>query len=434
MIDDPTRFQLSELSRQQLAMLGREWLLHGHLQDRVGMPLVMADGTREEMQAVAIVEWMSASPVYSRRVQRALNFQGDGVDTIMKNLQVDIGTPHRFMDVRSTVHDHDHAEFVLAHCGALMDVEPMGDEFVLGMCHTIEDPTFDATAAATNPRARIRPIHRPPRVPVDRRPHCHWTVTIDEAYSPVSVHPNVAVVQRSLLAQCDVEDPGVGRESGGLPDYSGPFDAEFTLEQLSQRALVVTLQEIAIQSHLLLRGYCMAVSERRSAAAAIELAARVAVGLGGLTSQRLTKAFDLQRGLGGLASMLLLHPFFWPRTYVRPTIHLDAEKVRFALLADSPIFYESDGFTWLQSAPGAFDRAIVAIAQGFDRRATAVSIPTAPGERCAYELFIRPEGESAPEQPEVTLARFSTGADFEIHHQPTTPFGSVAGGGDVVRR
>lgn len=54
MIDDPTRFQLPELSRRQLAMLGREWLLHGHLQDRVGMPLVMADGTREEMQAVAI--------------------------------------------------------------------------------------------------------------------------------------------------------------------------------------------------------------------------------------------------------------------------------------------------------------------------------------------------------------------------------------------
>lgn len=420
MIDDPTRFQLSELSRQQLAVLGREWLLHGHLQDRVGMPLVLADGTREEMQAIAIDEWMSASPVYSLRVQRALNFRGDGVDTIMKNLQVDIGTPHRFMDVRSTVHDHDHAEFVLAHCGALMDVEPMGEEFVLGMCHTIEDPTFDATAAATNPRAQIRPIHRPPRVPVDRRPHCHWTVTIDEAHQPVIAHPNVAVVQRSLLAQCDVEDPGVGRESGGLPDYSGPFDPEFTFEHLSQRALIVTIQEVAIQSHLLLRGYSMAVSERRGARAATELAARVAVGIGGLTSQRLTKAFDLHGRIDGLASMLQIHPFFWPRTYVHPKIDLDAERVRFALLADSPIFCEDDGFTWLHSAPGAFDRAVLAIAQGFDSRSMAVAVPADPGERCAYELFIRPEVESALEQPEVTLARFSTGADFEIHHRPTT--------------
>ena len=30
---------------------------------------------------------------------------------------------------------------------ALLDVEPMGEEYVHGMCHAIEDPTFDATVA-----------------------------------------------------------------------------------------------------------------------------------------------------------------------------------------------------------------------------------------------------------------------------------------------
>src|SRR5204862_292909 len=74
--------------------------------------------------------------------------------------------------------DHDHGEFWLDHCGALADVEPMGENFVLTMCHDIEDPTFDATAIATNPRAQVRPLHRPPRVPADRSPVCHWTVTI----------------------------------------------------------------------------------------------------------------------------------------------------------------------------------------------------------------------------------------------------------------
>ena len=66
--------ELDELSRAQLAVLGREWLLHGHLQDRVGMPLVHTGRTREEMQQIAIEEWMAASPIYSRRTQRALNF------------------------------------------------------------------------------------------------------------------------------------------------------------------------------------------------------------------------------------------------------------------------------------------------------------------------------------------------------------------------
>ena len=51
-----------------------------------------------------------------------------------------------------------------------MDVEPMGDEYVTAMCHDIEDPTFDATALATNPHAQVRPVHRPPRRPADRTP------------------------------------------------------------------------------------------------------------------------------------------------------------------------------------------------------------------------------------------------------------------------
>ena len=40
---DP-QFQLSDLSRDQLATLLREWLLHGHLQDRVGIPLLYQYG------------------------------------------------------------------------------------------------------------------------------------------------------------------------------------------------------------------------------------------------------------------------------------------------------------------------------------------------------------------------------------------------------
>ena len=34
---------------------------------------------------------------------------------------------------------------------------------VTGMCHTIEDGTFDVTAQAVNPKAQVRAVHRPPR-------------------------------------------------------------------------------------------------------------------------------------------------------------------------------------------------------------------------------------------------------------------------------
>ena len=407
-------FRLPDLSRQTLAILGREWLLHGHLQDRIAMALVLSGRSRDDMEAVAIDEWMCASPIYSKRVQRALRFEGDGVDTIMKNLQLDIGSPHQFMDFRCTVHDHDHGEFFLAHCGALMDVEPMGEDFVRGMCHTIEDPTFDATAAATNPRAQIRPLHRPPRVPADRHPHCHWTVTIDPSHPPVIAHPNLAVVARSLAAQCVVDDPGAGTEPGGWDDYAGPFDTDFALEDLSHRALVVALQEVAVQSHLLVRSLCVAIAERLGTETALDIAPKVAVGLAGLTAERLTAAFDFGAGAPGLAALLTVHPMLWPRMYVRPVVEVDAggDRVRCALLADSPIFAEGDEYTWLASMPGAGDRTMLAIAQGFDRRAQMISRPTRPGERCAYELTIDRTAEPAREQREVSLAKFSSGASF----------------------
>src|SRR3954471_22485173 len=166
----------------------------GQMMDRAGMPWCITAFGREGMTEVAIEEWMTASPIYTRRMQRALGYApevagaGDVV-TIIKGLQLDIGAPPQFMDFRYTVRDPWYAEFQLDHCGALLDVEPMGEDYVRSMCHDIEDPTFDATAVATNPRAQVRPIHRPPRVPADRHPHCRWTISIDESHPEAQPGP-----------------------------------------------------------------------------------------------------------------------------------------------------------------------------------------------------------------------------------------------------
>ena len=95
---DP-RFGLENLSRDQLATLLREWLLHGHLQDRVGIPLLYQYGVdREGAEQIAIDEWSGASPLYSLRMQDTLGFRGQTVDVILKNLQLDIGSPPQYMD------------------------------------------------------------------------------------------------------------------------------------------------------------------------------------------------------------------------------------------------------------------------------------------------------------------------------------------------
>jgi hypothetical protein len=413
--------ELEELTRAQLAVLGREWLLHGHLQDRVGMPLVHTGRTREEMEAVAIEEWMAASPVYSLRTQRALHFgapdtaTGD-VPTILKNIQLDIGAPPHFMDFRCKVEDANRGEFWLAHCGALLDVEPMGEEYVHGMCHAIEDPTFDATAGATNPRAQVRPLHRPPRVPAGREPHCHWTVVIDESYPPVEAHPYRWIVEQSKIAGIPTEAPAAnGNESepGGRDDYSGEFDPDFELEDLSHRALVTVLQEVAVQSHLLLRGFAISVAERYGEQTALDLLPQIFTGLGGMTAQRLVPVLELDtRDAADIARLLSLHPMFWPRTYVDLRVEvIDEEHLRFAL-GDSPVFEEADGFTWFSQLGGASDRGLDAIVQAVNPRASCRPTATREDESFAYDVTIDPDAAPAKEAPEIALAKISGGAAF----------------------
>jgi hypothetical protein len=407
-------FDLPWLTRRALAVLGREFLLHGHLQDRVGMPLVHANRPREEMQNVAIEEWMAASPVYSRRVQRALNFGNGDVPTILKNIQLDIGAPHHFMDFRCRVEDAEHGEFWLAHCGALMDVEPMGEEYVEGMCHAIEDPTFDATAVATNPRAQVRPLHRPPRRPAGREPHCHWTIEIVHDAEPVLAHPNVAIVEQSKVAGIGIRVPDGDAEPGGWADYSGEFDPDFELEDLSHSALVVALQEIAVQSHLLFRAFLLSVSQHYGDDEAAAINPQVFTGLAGLTAQRVRDAMAIDGDdAAAIAKLLQLHPMFFPRTYVDLAVEVvDDDRVRFAI-GPCPALDEGDGLTWFAHLGGADPtaaRALDAIVQAVNPRATCHAVATKGSERLAYEAVIDPDATPAREAPEMALGKISTGA------------------------
>src|SRR5262249_15115820 len=155
----------------------------------------------------SIWEWKGASPNYTRRMKRLLRIEGDDVTAIVKALQLDVGFPHEYMDVRFELQPDGSAEFQLLHCGALLDVEPRGEGAVVMMCHRIEDPTFDATAVATNPRARMRPIHRPPRTPQDRQPHCHWTIRIEPDAAPLIEEAHTLAVGRLPLAQIAIPLP-----------------------------------------------------------------------------------------------------------------------------------------------------------------------------------------------------------------------------------
>jgi hypothetical protein len=173
-------FRYEDLSKEALVRLVREYALIVHLLDRSALAAVGMRYGQEVVEEIAIEEWRGASPVYGERLRRIMGIEGDDVAAIFKVLQLDPGFPHHYMDVHYEVVDERHGFFELAHCGALMDVEPWGDRAVTGMCHTIEDGTFDVTAQAVNPKARIRHVHRPPRSGPDQVPHCRWELVIDD--------------------------------------------------------------------------------------------------------------------------------------------------------------------------------------------------------------------------------------------------------------
>jgi hypothetical protein len=391
------------VNRPDLAGLVREYLLCGHLIDRAGMPHLVGPYGRDAMRDVAIDEWRGASPVYTRRIQQLLGFGHGDVETVFKGMQVDIGAPPQFMDFRYRVLDEGHGEFWLDHCGALMDVEPMGDDFVVAMCHHIEDPTFDATACATDPRARMTPIHRPPRQPADRHPHCHWNVVIDPGAEPLPEPDEAVRMTGTRLAHLPVATIDAADE--GRSDYAGPLQNDLRFEDFSTSALCALLDEVAVQHHLLAQSFVDAVGRRWGPDVARTVGLKQLTGIAGVTAGRLAAFLGVTGdGTDAVARVLEVHPAFRPRAYV--DLRVEAGDGRVAVgLGDCEALHEEVAPSWPQLLVGGGPAPLAAIAQAVD--------PTTRVEAVGEGSWVVVGGEAPLGEPsEVTLTKFSTGADF----------------------
>ncbi len=399
----------ARLTRDQLSALVPELLLIGHMIDRSGMAWCISNFGREEMVQIAIEEWMGASPLYAKRMQRALRYEGDDVITIFKGMQFDIGSPPQFMDFRFTVHDPWHGEFRLDHCGALLDVEPMGEDYVRGMCHDIEDPTFDATAVATNRKAQVRPIHRPPREPSDRHPHCAWTVSIDESHPPVEDHPVLGAMRRAQAAQTEL-DP-IDPADEGRSDYSQELLSDLDFGAFSKSALVRIADEICLQMHLLNLSFVAAVGARAGADEALvtEICTKQVIGVAGLAAERIQRALQLPADIDGAMGMLQLHPLVNPAAYVHAEFGAETVRVRRSPAHDDgawvSLLHPREARP-LQAAVAAIDPHLDVELTGTDRDWTAQVVRRETARR---------------EFGEVSVTKVSKGATFEFQPRRSLP-------------
>lgn len=397
------------LTREELATLVPELLLIGQLIDRSGMAWCISNFGREQMVQIAIEEWAGASPLYTKRMQKALRYEGVDIITIFKGLQLDIGAPPQFMDFRYTVHDRWHGEFHLDHCGALLDVEPMGEDYVRGMCHDIEDPTFDATALATNRRCQVRPVHRPPRTPADRHPHCRWTVIIDDSHPEVDFIPQLDIVAashayRTELAPIDPNDEG-------MADYSGPLLSDVDFGAFSHSALVRIADEVCLQMHLLVLSFNLAVRARAGGDAALERSIRTKqlTGIAGVAADRIRRALDLSTDVKGALRVLELHPLLNPAAYVWADVDPGFLHVR-----RSPAH---DDEAWISLVSPVADRPIQAAVQAVNPYLRA----ELSGTETDWTVRVVETGDAAKEFSEVSVTRVSGGAEFAFQPRRSLP-------------
>jgi hypothetical protein len=397
---------VASLSRDQLAVLGREYMLFGHLLNRAALPHVHLQIGAEAREAIAIDEWMGASPVYTRRMQREMGFAGDTVETIFKGFQLDVGFPHQYMDVRYRLDSPERGAFWLPHCGALLEVEQYGEGAVISMCHHIEDPTFDASAVASNPRARVRPVHRPPRVPADRMPHCHWEVVIDPSVEPVQEAAITRRVAASRLASVRF-DSTPADDAGGCDDYAGPFAPDFSLAHLSRHALLRVCREFLVQNHLLVRALMIAIAERADDAAARRIATAQWIGAGAVASQRLRRAFAIAGDdAAAIAAVLALHPAFLPG-YLNAG--LDGQRL---WIADGEALREGDPYSWYALLDGGPHPGLDAMVQAINPRARLAPVAPRAPERFAWEIVIDPTAAVAETPMEIAMVANTTTASF----------------------
>jgi hypothetical protein len=404
---------LASLSRRALATLGREYMLFGHLLNRAALPVVHMRLGPQAREDVAIEEWMGASPIYSQRMQRAMRFEGDGVGTIMRNLQLDVGFAHQYMDVRYALDDETRGSFWLQRCGALLEVEPHGEAAVRSMCHAIEDPTFDATAVATNPRARCRPVHRPPRTPADRVPHCRWEVFVDPDAEPVHEIDLTTRMRTSRLARLPVSP--VERDcAGGWNDYAKPFEPDFHLGYLSHPALVTVCRELLVQNHLLVRALMTSVADRGGEAAARDVGMAQWIGSGAVAAHRLRASLGIaDDGVEAVLKVLQLHPTFVPGYADVRVERIGADRGRLSI-GECEALHEDDGSSWFGMLDPTPHPALDAIAHAVVPGARCLRTTPADGARLAWDVVVDRDAPAVPARPEVAMVAATGTAQFRF--------------------
>jgi len=416
-------FRFERLEHGALARLGRELMLFAHFHDRGLMPLLGARFGRGVMTELAVDEWMGASPVYGRRLREGLGIAGDGVSAILKTLQLDVGFAHRYMDVRYELVDETAGWFWLPFCGAYQDVNAIfrgAEAELVRLCHHMEDPTFDATAMAVNPRARVRPEHRPPLARTHTGPTCRWRVYLEPGaeggLAPLAVRDEVEASRAAAFRFA-----ALPRELGpGLADYSGAFVPRLELETFAHPVLARLCREFTLDVHLLQRSAFAAIRARWGAAAARELAREQWAAVAPVYTKRIRAALGIAGDdMSAILKTLQVDAGF-PHEYARTGVALGDALHGAFWIEECEAFAEGEPDAWLALLDDAGSPGFDAVIAAVNPRARCTPLDTgsvhAPGRKPirAWRIEIDPAAEPRADAPMAAAVRVSNVSRFDL--------------------
>jgi hypothetical protein len=254
----------------------------------------------------------------------------------------------------------------------------------------------------------MRPVHRPPRTPADRHPHCAWTVVIDESHPKAESIPAVQIVRETRAATWELEP--IDRSEEGQADYSGALVSDFDFGAYSHSALVRTAEEVCLQMHLLNLAFGIAVRKRAAdAELAISVNTRQLIGLAGLAAERIHRALQSPVGIDGALRVFELHPLLNPAGYVAAETESDR-----VIVHRSPA--HDDG-AWISLCTPESVRPLQAIAAAVDPRIQV----RVSGTDTDWTAELAQTDTAAKELPEVSVAKFSRGSTFEFEPRRSLP-------------
>jgi hypothetical protein len=254
----------------------------------------------------------------------------------------------------------------------------------------------------------MRPIHRPPRVPSDRHPHCAWTVIIDESYPPAQSIPALELVRQTRAATSELD--AIDRSDDGLADYSGPLVSDLDFGAFSHSALVRMADEVCLQMHLLYLSFAVAVRARAGSntALAASVGTRQLIGLAGLGAERIHRALSLPGGIDGVLRVFELHPLFNPLGYV------NAETSGQLRVHQSPAH---DDAAWISLCSPESVQPLQAIATAVDPH-IEVRIS---GGNTDWTAELSQTDTATTELTEVSIAKVSGGSTFQFQPRRSLP-------------